>query len=67
MKTRSACESQHYEYFASYAVAGCIGLLQTWMDSGMKVPPQELAQVAEGMINNGIDYLNRATTANSAL
>ena len=67
METRPASEIQRYEYFASYAVAGCIGLLQTWMDSGMKVPPQELAQVAEGMINNGIDYLNRATTTNSAL
>lgn len=52
---------QHYQYFASYTVAGCIGLLQTWMESGMKVSPQELSQVAEGMIQNGIDFLHRET------
>lgn len=63
METWPASETQRFQYFASYAVAGCIGLLQTWMDSGMKASPQELAQVAEGMINNGIEFLNRETTA----
>lgn len=52
-------ELQSYQYFASYTVAGCIGLLQNWMESGMKVSPQELAQVAEDMIQNGIEFLQR--------
>jgi AcrR family transcriptional regulator len=50
-------EFQHYKYFTTYAVSGCIGLLQAWMNDGMKVSPQELAQVAEGMIQNGIEFL----------
>jgi Transcriptional regulator len=50
---------QHYQYFASYTVSGCVGLLQKWMEAGMKVSPQELSQVAEGMIQNGIDFLHR--------
>ena len=66
METWPASETQRYEYFASYAVAGCIGLLQTWMDTGMKESPQELAKVAEGMINNGIDYLNLEKAANES-
>lgn len=50
---------QRYQYFATYTVAGCVGLLQTWLESGMMVAPQELAQVAEGMIQNGIEFLQR--------
>jgi AcrR family transcriptional regulator len=50
-------ELQNYQYFATYAISGCIGLLQTWLNDGMKVSPQELALVAEGMIKNGIEFL----------
>lgn len=50
---------QHYQYFASYTVSGCVGLLQKWMEMDMEVSPQELSQVAEGMIQNGIDFLHR--------
>jgi len=53
---------QRYQYFASYTVAGCIGLLQTWMESGMKESPLELAQVTEDMIQNGIEFLLREAT-----
>lgn len=52
---------QDYEYFAAYTVSGSIGLLQRWMEDGMKVSPEELAEVAEGMIQNGMDYLMRNT------
>jgi hypothetical protein len=52
---------QEYEYFAAYTVSGSIGLLQRWIESGMKVSPGELAEVAEGMIQNGMDYLLRNT------
>lgn len=52
-------EPRRYQYFASYTVAGCIGLVQTWMESGMQNSPRELAQVAEGMIQNGIEFLHR--------
>jgi AcrR family transcriptional regulator len=54
-------ELQRYQFFASYTISGCIGLLQTWMESGMNVPPEELAQVTESMIQNGIDFLHRET------
>lgn len=52
-------EPQRYQYFASYTVSGCIGLVQTWMESGMRISPRELSQVAEGMIQNGIEFLHR--------
>ncbi len=52
-------EYQNYRYFTTYAVSGCMGLLQSWINSGMQVSPQELAQVAVGMIQNGMDFLQR--------
>lgn len=56
---------QDYQYFAAFTVSGSIGLLQRWMENGMKVSPEELAQVAEGMIQNGMEFLqhNTQTTA----
>jgi AcrR family transcriptional regulator len=57
MKICPENEYQNYQYFATYAVSGCIGLLQTWIKDGMKVSPQELALVAESMIQNGIEFL----------
>ncbi|MEN6460865.1 MAG: TetR/AcrR family transcriptional regulator [Syntrophomonas sp.] len=52
-------ELQHYKYFTTYAVSGCVGLLQAWMNDGMKVSPQELSLVAVGMIQNGVEFLER--------
>jgi len=52
-------DPQRYQYFASYTVSGCIGLVQTWMESGMHTSPRELSQVTEGMIQNGIEFLHR--------
>lgn len=50
-------EYQNFQYFMTYAVSGCIGLLQTWLNDGMKVSPQELSLVAVGMIQNGYEFL----------
>ncbi len=59
MKNCPENQIQSYQYFATYAVSGCIGLLQTWMNDGMKTSPQELALVATDMIQNGIEFLHR--------
>lgn len=54
-------ELQNYEFFSPYTVSGCIGLLQNWMEHGMKIPPDELAQVTNDMIQNGINFLNNTS------
>lgn len=54
-------ELQNYEFFSAYTVSGCIGLLQNWMEHGMKIPPDELAQVTNDMIQNGINFLNNTS------
>lgn len=47
----------NYQFFAAYNVAGCVGLLQNWIESGMKITPEELAEVADDLIRKGIDFL----------
>lgn len=58
-ENNSGIDPQRYQYFAAFTVAGCIGLVQTWMGNDMQPHPQELAQVVEGMIQNGIEFLHR--------
>lgn len=59
MKNWPKNDAQRYRYFASYTIAGCIGLIQTWINGGMEESPRELAEVAEDMIQNGIEFLHR--------
>lgn len=57
MKVCPENELQEYQFFAAYTVSGCIGLLQNWMENEMKITPEELAQIADDMIQNGIRFL----------
>lgn len=50
-------QSRNREYFYSFIVSGCIGLLQNWLESGMRESPEEMAALAEQMILNGIHML----------
>ncbi|MEL7655153.1 MAG: TetR/AcrR family transcriptional regulator [Bacillota bacterium] len=54
-------DRQNYQYFATYAVSGCLGLLQNWLESDMKTTPEELAQVASDLIQNGFDGSSQLT------
>ena len=45
------------EYFYVFVSAGCIGLLQKWLENGMYATPEELAETAENLIINGIGFL----------
>lgn len=50
-------KSHNFEYFYSFIVSGCIGLLQNWLESGQKESPEHMASLAEQMIMNGIKVL----------
>ncbi|MEG0395907.1 MAG: TetR-like C-terminal domain-containing protein [Oscillospiraceae bacterium] len=45
------------EYFYSFTVSGCIGILQYWLSNGRKESAKELAQLAERFILQGIPIL----------
>ncbi len=45
------------EYFYAFISTGCIGLLQKWLDNGMTISSEELAEMTESIITNGIGFL----------
>jgi AcrR family transcriptional regulator len=44
------------EYFFSYFISGCIGLITHWLETGMKETPEELAKLTERMILDGNEF-----------
>lgn len=57
MKLFNTGKSKNFEYFYSFIVSGCIGLLQNWLENGMKEPPEHMASLAEQMILTGIGVI----------
>ena len=50
-------KSQNFEYYYSFIVSGCIGLLQSWLEAGLKESPEHMASLAEQMIMTGIKVI----------
>lgn len=50
-------KSQNFEYYYSFIVSGCIGLLQSWLETGLKESPEHMAALAEQMIMTGIKVI----------
>lgn len=50
-------KSQNFEYYYSFIVSGCIGLLQSWLETGLKESPERMADLAERMIMTGIQVI----------
>lgn len=48
-----------YNYCYSFIVSGCIGIIQKWLESGVKESPDELAHLSSEIILNGISILER--------
>ena len=57
METCSEQDVQSYKYFAAFAVSGCVGLLQNWIENGMKVSVEELSNFADSLIQFGIEKM----------
>lgn len=49
----------YFEASYSFIVSGCMGLVQYWLQNGMKESPQELACMAEQLISHGISILEK--------
>ncbi|WP_333684838.1 TetR-like C-terminal domain-containing protein, partial [Enterocloster lavalensis] len=46
--------SAFFEAYYSFIVSGCVGLVQYWLQTGLTESPEELATLAEKIINQGI-------------
>lgn len=50
---------EQIDYYFSFVSAGCIGLLEKWLNSGMQAEPARIAQVADSIMRNGIHFLHQ--------
>lgn len=57
MELFNSGKSQHFELFYSFIVSGCIGILQNWLEQGLKESPEQMAYLTEQMIMTGIKVL----------
>ena len=48
---------QRLEYFYAFASGGHMSLLRKWMEEGMTVPAQAMAQLSEELMLRGMEYL----------
>lgn len=49
--------SHVFEYCSSYFIWGCIGILRSWLDGGMKETPEEMAALITTMVTSGSELL----------
>lgn len=48
---------QQLEYYYAFVSAGCVGLLEKWLGDGMTASVESVAQMAEGIMLEGIRFL----------
>ena len=46
-----------FDAFFSFIVSGCIGLVQYWLQTGLKETPEQMAKLTEHVITKGIGVL----------
>ena len=47
-----------FDYFFNFMLYGCIGLIESWLNSGLKESPEEMAQLASKVMLNGVTVLH---------
>lgn len=55
--------SRDLEYYYPFIVSGCIGVIETWLNSSMPKSPEEMAVLCSDMIVRGLASLNDAPSA----
>ncbi|MFR8336708.1 MAG: TetR-like C-terminal domain-containing protein [Eisenbergiella massiliensis] len=51
---RSSQPSQAFDYYYSFLVSGCIGLIEAWLNKDAPEPPKQIAALAGDMIKRGL-------------
>ena len=47
-----------FDYFFNFMLYGCIGLIESWLNNGLKESPKEMAQLASKVMLNGVAVLH---------
>ncbi|MGI6154097.1 MAG: TetR/AcrR family transcriptional regulator [Christensenellaceae bacterium] len=53
----NAKSTRYFDYFYAFFIAGCVGMFEEWLKSGMQETPEEMADILDRMIMNGVKAL----------
>lgn len=53
----NAKSTRYFDYFYAFFISGCVGMFEEWLDNGMKESPEEMANILDKMIMNGVQAL----------
>lgn len=53
----NAKSTLYFDYFYAFFISGCVGLFEKWLNNGMKESPEEMADILDKMIMNGVQAL----------
>jgi AcrR family transcriptional regulator len=56
-KIYNAKSTKYFEHFYAFFIYGCIGMFEEWLKTGMKETPEEMADILDKMIMNGVKAL----------
>lgn len=58
LKTKYAgADPEKFQWFSVFVVGGHLGLIQTWLDTGMREEPEKMAALAVEMVMGGARFL----------
>ena len=46
-----------FEYFYNFIIAGCIGIIESWLINGLKESPEEIAEIVGSIIIDGVKII----------
>lgn len=52
-----SADTESLEAYSAFIVSGCVGIVQYWLESGMRESPQRMAEVTEEFILKGLQVL----------
>lgn len=53
----NAKSTRYFDYFYAFFISGCVGMFEEWLNNGMKESPDEMADILDKMIMNGVQAL----------
>lgn len=57
MKLFDTNKSDKFDYFYNFIVSGSIGIIQSWLQNGLKESPEEISTIVGEIIVHGVSVI----------
>lgn len=54
MMDNAECSVEHFEYFYSFMVSGCLGIIECWLNQDSPASPEEIAGYCSALLPGGL-------------